>query len=768
MLQYSTSISKTLNLEEKGMTSLQQNWYRKLLLSYFPIFLVTITILVFLSFIMFNEASREEAAKANGISTRFIMEDLDRSINAIEMNVLNEVETSALYSSYLFSNPSSDQNLMYSLVKRLRGLQSGSDLIESVYLYRHSDQSVLTTSGQSPLSTFPDRSYIEFAVKEHEYRGWSAVRSMTGLGENEPKQVISMYKNLPLPFGSQGLLVINVSMYRVEQMINPMINDSVSFLNILDSSGDLIFEASQIGEDKRAKEGKVLTRLQSDQLGWTFESGLRVGQLYAWVSVVSYIWIVIGFVTVVLAVIYIVYVTKRNYQPIKAMMNRIESIQLNMPQAAKDELSMIDSALESLISRSMDYDKKRHENLQLQRSQLFMDLISGQKPEKELLSRMAELTPMKLPEQPAGYVILLGEINDYSGFQDVHTVRDQNVLKFALMNVFQELARNAGFNSWIEWIAGSRVGILIALPGMNEETRSSLIRAAEECRGWVEENLRLSVRFGLGSTVAGLHEIGASHQSASEALGHRLAMGDHAVLVGDELPRGDLSRLLPYLNEISELVKDFRLNNEGWRTRLKDMFASFKAERLKDDTIRSLVNSMLQLLSREVGVLSDELRNQLSEGREHVLAGAASLEELQSRITDQLTEIYRTYVALSETKSYRAMISEMKHYIEEHFDDPNLSLKHLSDRFRISGKYASYLFKMEYDMKFVDFLVQLRMKRAEELLAQTDLSIQEIAEKIGYANSITFGRVFKRTSGVTPGDYRKLQMKPAPGTELGS
>ena len=52
---------------------------------------------------------------------------------------------------------------------------------------------------------------------------------MTGLGENEPKQVISMYKNLPLPFGSQGLLVINVSMYRVEQMINPMINDSVSF-----------------------------------------------------------------------------------------------------------------------------------------------------------------------------------------------------------------------------------------------------------------------------------------------------------------------------------------------------------------------------------------------------------------------------------------------------------------------------------------------------------------------------------------------------------
>ncbi|WP_251036067.1 hypothetical protein [Paenibacillus sp. ISL-20] len=112
------------------MTSLQQNWYRKLLLSYFPIFLITITLIVFLSFIMFNKASREEAAKANGISTRFIMEDLDRSIHAIEMNVLNEVEASSLYSSYLFRTPSSDQNLMYSLVKRLRVLQTDSDLID--------------------------------------------------------------------------------------------------------------------------------------------------------------------------------------------------------------------------------------------------------------------------------------------------------------------------------------------------------------------------------------------------------------------------------------------------------------------------------------------------------------------------------------------------------------------------------------------------------------------------------------------------------------
>uniref|UniRef100_UPI0026C25C1D helix-turn-helix transcriptional regulator n=1 Tax=Paenibacillus sp. FSL H8-0259 TaxID=1920423 RepID=UPI0026C25C1D len=102
----------------------------------------------------------------------------------------------------------------------------------------------------------------------------------------------------------------------------------------------------------------------------------------------------------------------------------------------------------------------------------------------------------------------------------------------------------------------------------------------------------------------------------------------------------------------------------------------------------------------------------------------------------------------------------MEVYIEENFDNPDLSLKHLSDRFQISGKYASHLFKEEFDMKFVDFLTQLRMQRAEYLLATTSDNLQDIALKLGYTSSITFGWVFKRVVGVTPGDYRKHRMKP--------
>lgn len=746
---------------------MQQSWFRRLLLSYFPIFLITITIIVFLSFLMVNEISRKETAKADAVSTRFIMENLERSVNDIEMSVLKEMETNGSYSAYLNRSSGDDESLIYSLAPRLRALNENSELIESVNLYRDADKTVLTERGRSELSAFPDRSFIEQALQKPDYRGWSDVRSLREVGSTAQIRVISMYKRLPLPFGSQGMLVINVSMYPLEQIVNAMTNDSISFLIIKDEAGEPIFEAHKAeGAGGTASGGKELTTLRSDRLGWTFESGIRTGQLYAWVSVISYVWIAIGILTVLLAVVYIVYITRKNYRPIQLVMNRLQSIQLrtDAPPSKKDELAMIDNALTSLISRSMDYEKQYHENLTLQRSQLFIDLVGGHKLGGDLADKMRKLSPLPQDAEARSYAIAVAEIDEYPLFQSQYSAKDQNVLKFALMNVFQELARNENLHSWAEWIAGDRVAVLIALPeGEGSRSTEDLRGIADQCRVWVEDKLRIPLRFGIGVAVRRLEEVEHSFRAATEALRHKLSHGKGTILFGEEMTSGDLSPVLPYLGTISELVKDFRMNNEAWRDGLQDMFDRFRKDRLKDDAIRSLLQTMMRMLGHELDIFSEELRDRLSgdqgESWQRILDASRSLDELEAGIGEFLSETYRSYVVVSKTNTYRAMINEMKSYIEEHFSDPDLSLKHLSDRFQISGKYASYLFKTEFDMKFVDFLVHLRMERAEKLLLETKLPIQDIALQIGYANSITFGRVFKRTYGVAPGDYRKLKLR---------
>ncbi|MCA0753580.1 AraC family transcriptional regulator [Paenibacillus sp. N4] len=752
---------------------MKKNWYRKLLLSYFPIFLFTVTILVFLSFIALNDISHKETAKADRMTTGYIVDRLSRSLKGIEMDVLEEVEKNDIYSDFLDAGQSgNDREALFDVVDSMRSLIASDTLIDSIYIYRNKDKQVLTRSGMVEWSGFADKAYIEQALDNPDNRVWSSIRTYREFSIETDKRVISMFKRWPLPFGTDGIIVINVDMYAVERMIRSMNNDEVSFLNVRDGQGKMIFSTQAAGTGESGEPGgSVLNRVPSDLLGWTFESGSNTGQLFVWLSVISYVWVVIGIITVLFAIIYMIYITRKNYKPIRLMMNRIESIQLSKGEFGTklDELSMIDMTLETLIKQSADYEKQQRENLLVGRRQLFHDIIQGERLEavEERLMKLRLLPEGTTLDRPAFVVVEIGQYGDFrSGF----SLGDQNTLKFALTNVLQELAQAGGMFGWAEWIAENRMGIIVNVSGGEQDAKERIRSFADTGRGWVTEHLRMSLLFGVGFVTDDWQRLGQSYKAAVKALEHKMSLGKEAVIMSEDLPAGEGRKWYKYVQMCGELVKEFRLITGEWRVHLDAFFAQLEADRLKDEDIRTLLQTMTDMLGSELSSVSEQMREHFAgeqaEARKKVAEETVSLEQLKSVYLDDFTEIYRTYVAYSETKNHRAMINEMKAYIEEHFENPDLSLKHLSDRFQISGKYASYLFKEEFNMKFVDFIVQLRIERAEELLAGTEEPIQSIALKVGYANSITFGRVFKRVVGVTPGDFRKLKMKPGNASQF--
>lgn len=746
---------------------MKKNWYRRMLLSYFPIFLFTVTMLIFLSFIVVNEISHKETVKADRISTGYIIDTVSRSLKGIERNVLEEMEKNERYRDFLNIELTREKRqVLFDVVDSMRTLIANDSLIDSIYVYRNEDKQVLTRSGLVEWDDFADRAFIEQALANPEYQGWSPIRTYHELSMENDRRVISMYKREPLPFGTEGFVVINVNMYAVERMIHSMNNDDLSFLNIRDDAGNLLFSTlTTTINDEGQEEGKVLNQIRSDLLGWTFESGIAAGQLFVWVSVISYVWIVIGLLTVVFAIFYIIYITRKNYKPIRVMMNRIESIQLRNDGFGikMDELSIIDQTLDSLIQQTADYEKQQRENLLVSRRQLFLDIVQGERLD-DLEERLLNLK--LLPDNTSfdQFAFIVVEIGHYGDFRSGYSVHDQNTLKFALTNVLQELARDDGMHGWAEWIGESRMGIIVCIRGEDQSAKERIRLFADKGRTWVSEHLRMSLQFGVGPVKQGWNRIELSYKSAVEAMQHKLSLGKESVIMSEDLPGDAGRRWYKYLQMAAELVREFRLSTGEWRVHLERMFESLESDCLKDEDIRMLLQTMMDMLGSELGEISDELldhfRGDKADVRKKAVEETVSLEQMKALFFEHLTDIYRAYVAFCETKNHRAMINEMKAYIEEHFVDPDLSLKHLSDRFHISGKYASYLFKEEFNMKFVDFIVQLRMERAEELLAETEEPVQNIALQVGYANSITFGRVFKRVIGVTPGDYRKLKLKP--------
>ncbi|QUL52131.1 helix-turn-helix transcriptional regulator [Paenibacillus tritici] len=100
------------------------------------------------------------------------------------------------------------------------------------------------------------------------------------------------------------------------------------------------------------------------------------------------------------------------------------------------------------------------------------------------------------------------------------------------------------------------------------------------------------------------------------------------------------------------------------------------------------------------------------------------------------------------------VISFVLEYLDKHYgEDINLSV--VADKLNLTSGYLSSIFKEKTGINFSEYLNTLRIERAKELLLNIDLRIQDIALQVGYQNVNSFIRTFKRSSGLTPGEYRK-------------
>ncbi|UQZ86330.1 HTH-type transcriptional regulator YesS [Paenibacillus konkukensis] len=93
-------------------------------------------------------------------------------------------------------------------------------------------------------------------------------------------------------------------------------------------------------------------------------------------------------------------------------------------------------------------------------------------------------------------------------------------------------------------------------------------------------------------------------------------------------------------------------------------------------------------------------------------------------------------------------------YLDAHLHE-DITLDLMADKLKITPGYLSTYFKEKTGMNFSDYLNDLRIQRAKLLLDNLELKIQDVAAHVGYQNANSFIRMFKRYSGITPGEYRK-------------
>ncbi len=99
--------------------------------------------------------------------------------------------------------------------------------------------------------------------------------------------------------------------------------------------------------------------------------------------------------------------------------------------------------------------------------------------------------------------------------------------------------------------------------------------------------------------------------------------------------------------------------------------------------------------------------------------------------------------------------TQIADYLEEHYAE-RISLDQIAENMYLSPFYISKLFKAEIGKSPIQYLIQIRMEKAKELLErEVDLSVSEVAEQVGYDDMYHFSKLFKKAYGISPSKVRK-------------
>ncbi|MCY9698229.1 AraC family transcriptional regulator [Paenibacillus alginolyticus] len=735
-----------------------RKWMKRQIISYLPVFFLLTFVLLTLMFLSIAQLSKNAVIDANGVFAKHVQQVVDYNLKTTEHLVLNAVQNNENVKPYFQQEDAHERFFKrYQISNELTKLKVNS-IIDSIYLYRKSDDKVLSENMFTPLQEFGDQAFIQERLNDSKNgQKWSNVRIFQETkSADSANKVISFASRANPLSGDLGIIVVNVKIKAIEQLVNEMSSPSdVSYASLIGKDGQYIYDAQLTGDSKQLHE------FTSDYTGWKLLTGIK--DLYQFGSWVYYVYLSIGVLMLVLGTIWIIYTARSNYRPIQSILGRITRLSTKkgnlFQDEAADEFTLIEAAIEDLFERVTEYEKEQEEGLTLKRHHILKDLTDGRIILQEMEWKK-EMENLRLSSEFTFLCSAIIEIDRNAEFAQSYSKRDQYLLKFVINNVLKEISDQYPIEIWMEWLERHRLSILFLSQSDLELSETHIANICNRMVEWVQNNLDFSITFAVSQCSSDSREIYHLYEQARTALNYKSVKGNNQVIYQaqiNEIKQGEAYKLIHNLRYLSYY---YRMGEARWKEEFEILFRQILDDMYAKSEVFYIINDLINHLYREIMELPDEFqtiwKRDVMPKMNNMLREMETVEETKLLIMDVLLHAEQQFLELRETRKHHALMQNVRKYIEEHYSNPELSLNHLEDEFGINGKYLSFLFREEIGVKFVDYLSQVRLEYAKVLLLETQSSVQDIANQVGYTNSMTFIRAFKKCFGVTPGEYRKM------------
>lgn len=297
---------------------------------------------------------------------------------------------------------------------------------------------------------------------------------------------------------------------------------------------------------------------------------------------------------------------------------------------------------------------------------------------------------------------------------------------------------------------GFNIPVLLPFNEINQED-SIQSRATAISRKILKEaekiTPKLNIRIGIGSPVEDVYQFADSYQKALLALEETtenvkyLYYHSSILTKRSESKLDDSERLLLEVIHFGN-VKDFERIFDDYFKELSAFFAQTLEKIIQHlDEFRIILNRFLKEWQFDFLLPEHAFHSQtLVQLREHARSFLFTLVQHNNRW---------------QAEKAKSTIFKAKDWIDTHFCEA-VTLDEAAAKIQVSPYYFSKLFKENLGQTFIDYLTQKRIELSKNLLISTEKTFKEICFEVGYHDPNYFSRVFKKITGLTPSEFRKM------------
>jgi AraC-like DNA-binding protein len=447
-------------------------------------------------------------------------------------------------------------------------------------------------------------------------------------------------------------------------------------------------------------------------------------------------------IVTILGVVVIYWLALVRYRPIHNLLSLLQPDADGSFTLRSDEFEMIRSSLQATLSEDRSLRQELTESRPLLLQRYLQQLLKGSIEDNEQAREVLEHQGVTFAHPRMTLVLFEPDLDERSAYPRIVTSLESLVVAWSGVTaiVVRDIDRAIGV------IVSHRTG---PLAGLMED----IVFAKHK----LERQHEVSCAVGISNSHPRSDGFAILLNEARAALSYRLVKGGREPIPFSDVLTSGRTYYYP-IDEEQKLINSITTGSYAAASGiLHEVFAAnFDEVKLSVEMARclmfDLISTMIKTLNAIPSVESDA---QFWSSVKPIirLTRCHSLEELRAEMDDILRRVCE-HVRSGRSTHAELLRKQILELIRSHLHDRNLGPEMVASVLGKNSAYVARFFREEMGIGMSSYIKQLRVSEAKRLLAETDLTIRETAEQVGFSDSNALIRAFKSCEGVTPGEYR--------------